>query len=278
MDQENKIELMDWNENLSKSVTEFIDSILIRFSIQIFVEGGNDFKPYGSGVLLQTHGISFLLTASHVADYRRTTGKQLFVRVGSDKFINVAGDIKGTEIDRSNGVDIAYIKLAEEMIPYLEKSYKFLPINKISKHNPVLGGSNYCVVGFPEKNLRVIDGFSDTEPSFHLTMASNYNPYNFYKFSKEHFIIVEMKGKGTDLFTNEPAKIDSRFHGISGGGLWFLNYDLNPETNKYDVDYRLIGIMTEYRKDKYFCLIANKVHLYLDAFTKIEGLSFKPKT
>ena len=68
------------------------------------------------------------------------------------------------------------------------------------------------------------------------------------------------------------------FYGISGCGLWYIMYNLDPNTNKYWVDYRLIGIKTQFRKGKYFCLIANKIHLVIEAFKVIEGFKFRERT
>ena len=56
--------------------------------------------------------------------------------------------------------------------------------------------------------------------------------------------------------------------------LWYLDFNLDPLTNKYWGDYRLIGIMTEFKKGKYSCLIANKIHLFIDAFKTKEGFKF----
>jgi hypothetical protein len=218
------------------------------------------------------------LTASHVADYLTTEQNQLYIRVDKKKYINVIGEIKLTEINKSKGVDLAYIKIDKEMLPELEIPYKFLTIDKISKHNQMLDGVNYCVLGFPEKNIKTENGTIETGASFYLTSATNEKPYNFYNLDKNDFFIVTMKGKGIDMINGESASIDSRFYGLSGGGLWFLVYNLDPISNVYTIDYKLIGIMTEFKKARYYCLIANKIHLFIDAFKIIEGFKFIEKT
>jgi hypothetical protein len=185
--------------------------------------------------------------------------------------------LKFTEINKSKGVDLAYIKIDKEMLPGLEKPYKFLTIDRFRKHNQMLDGSNYCVLGFPEKNLKIENGTLATGASFYLTSSTNEKPYNYYKLDKNDFFIVTMKGKGKDLLNNEISSIDSRFYGLSGGGLWLLIYTLDPLTNSYTADYKLIGILTEFKKCKYFCLIANKIHLIINAFKVIEGLKFNEK-
>ena len=39
------------------------------------------------------------------------------------------------------------------MLPKLLKPYKPITIDKFRKHNQMLDGLHYCVLGFPEKNI-----------------------------------------------------------------------------------------------------------------------------
>ena len=262
------------NAETDKAVVELIDQYLLRHTVQFFFKTDEGLRPYGSGVLALIHGSYFILTASHVADYLEKDKNDLYIRVDKKGYINVLGEIKYTEIDKSKGVDLAYIKVDNQMIEPLSKPYKFLSTNKISKHNMMLDGMNYCVIGFPERNIKFEDGFMETGASFYLTHATNGNPYEYYKLSKEDFFIVDMKGKGTDMESGQTGPINTEFWGISGCGLWFLKYNLDPNTNKHSVDYSLIGIMTQFKKGKYFCLIANKIHLVIEALKVIEGFKF----
>ncbi len=262
------------NSETDKLVKNLIDSDLLRFTIQFFYKSENGLRPFGTGVLALIHDVHFILTASHVADYLTEDSNQLFIRVDKEKYINVIGDIKYTDIDKSQGIDLAYIKIDKEMITPLSRPYKFLTIDKISKHNRMLDASNYCVLGYPEKNIKFNNGKLDTGASFYLTNATNENPYDFYGYNKSDFFLVEMKGKGIDIETGDKKKINTHFYGISGCGLWYIDFNQDPQTNEYWLDYRLIGIMTEFRKGKYFCLVANKIHLFIEAFKVIEGFKF----
>lgn len=258
-----------------EAVIKIIENNILRYTVQLFYKTENGLRPFGSGVLALIHDTHFILTASHVADHIEENGNDLFIRIGKKRFVNILGEIKFTDIQDSKGVDLAYIKLDHQLIPDLSKSYKFITIDKFRKHMQQLDAMNYCVVGFPEKNIKFGSGTMETGASFYLTGASNDKPYKYYKLSKEDFFIVDMKGKGTDIKTGHQDSIDSHFYGISGCGLWYIMYILDTVTNQYSVDYRLIGIMTEFRKGKYFCLIGNKIHLILQASTVIEGFKFK---
>lgn len=261
-------------EGIDRLVEELVRTTLVRFTIQFFNKGANGLKPFGSGVLVKIHEHYFILTASHVADFLVKEENQLYVKVDHKGFINVIGEIKYTDIDKSKGIDLAYIKISDEMLPHLEKPYFFLTVDKFRKHHKILNSMNYCVIGFPEKNVKREDGMLKTGTTFFLTSAWNEKPYDYYKMPEKDFLIVLMEGKGIDIETDEKTKVDTHFYGISGCGLWYLMFR-HDKDDRVTVDYRLIGIMTEFKKGKYFCLIANKIHLYIEAFTAIEGYEFR---
>lgn len=263
------------NDKIDKVVKDLIETDLLRFTIQFFYKSEEGLRPFGSGVLAHIHSIHFILTASHVADYLTDEQNALFIRVDRQKYINVIGDIKYTDIDKSEGIDLAYIKVDKEMIAPLSKPYKFITIDKLSQHNNMLDAMNYCVLGFPEKNIKFENNTLETGASFFLTSASNEKPYNYYGFKKSDSFLVDMKGKGIDVKTGNKSKVNTHFYGISGCGLWYLNFNIDPSTHEYWADYRLIGIMTQFKKGKYFCLVGNKIHLFLEAFKVIEGFKFK---
>jgi hypothetical protein len=263
------------DRDIDKVLDKLITEKLIRHTCQFFEKDNDGFKPYGSGVFAFIHETHFILTASHVAKAFSDDTKDLFIRVGEKKYINVLGEIKLTDLDSSSGVDLAYIKIDQSMVEPLSIVYEFLKIDKVRKHNKMLDAMNYCVIGFPENNVNRNNGFLNTGASAYFTVPSNNNPYEYYKYSKDDWFIVDIKGKGTDIKSGEVRKINTHFNGISGCGLWYFVIDIDQSTNEYDYDYRLIGIMTEYKKGKYFCLIGNKIHLIIEAFRAIEKMKFK---
>lgn len=269
------MEKIQATEQIDVLIKELVTTKLLKYTIQFFSKAKDGLKPFGSGVLVQLHNNHFIFTASHVADHLFEDSNNLFIRVAKDKFINVLGDIKSTEIEKSRKVDLAYIKIDPQMLPPLKRSYAFLTIDKVSKHNQKLDGTNYCILGFPEINIKRTDTSFETGAAFYLTSSTNEKPYEHYGFNQEDHFIVNMKGKGTDMSMGGITKVNTHFYGISGGGLWFITPILDPLSKQYTVNYKLIGIMTEFRKGKYFCLIASRIHLMLDALTIMEGFKFK---
>lgn len=266
------------NKEFDVITNELISTKLLRHTIQIFKKTDKGLRPFGTGVLLQTHNKYFILTCSHVAEHIESSkDESLYVRVGKKEYVNIIGEFKLTDIDKSGNIDLAYIVLGEEIVPILKKPYLFLDITKIRDHKKLVPGSNYCVIGYSEKNISFESGKMETGASVYITTASNEKPYEHYKMSNEDFIILDMKGKGTDIKNGNRTKVNTHFYGISGCGLWLLEYFENLKDKTVDIDYRLIGIMTEFKKGKYFCLIGNKIHLIIKALEIIEGLKFNRK-
>lgn len=265
-------------KEIDKLTNELIENNILKHTIQFFTFKEKKYKPYGSGVLALIHDTHFILTCSHVADFFENNPKEeLYIKVNENGFINVLGEIKYTEIKKSKNIDLAYIKIDEQMLPYLKVTYNFINTKQIKKHNKLLDAAHYCILGYPEKNIIKNEKGFETGASYFLTKPTNNNPYSFYKFDEKNFIILEMKGIGKDMRNGERKKVSDNFYGISGGGLWLLTYVQNPIKQEFFIDYKLVGIMTDFRKGKYYCLIANKIHILMEALTKIEGFQFKMK-
>lgn len=259
----------------SKQVEEIYNNLasekLIHYTCQFFIEKYDGLKPFASGVFVKIYETHFIFTASHVVEIISNNNTNLFVQIGEDDYVNVVGNIKRTDFNKTKGIDLAYIKLDEQIVPKLTNNYNFLPLNKIRKHNKLLeGGANYCVLGFPENSFDFEDNKIIPAAEVYITLPTNDNPYEYYKLSKDDWIILKMTGKSQEVVTKKKQSIDTHFHGLSGCGLWLLM----PSVNENTCDYRLVGIMTDYKKGKYYCLIGNKIHFLLEALSVYENMKF----
>ena len=86
---------------------EWINENIIRHTLQFFHKTDKGLRPLGSGVLALIHDNYFILTCSHVADYFEKENADLFIRVDKKGYINVFGEIKYANIDKSKGIDLA---------------------------------------------------------------------------------------------------------------------------------------------------------------------------
>lgn len=260
------------SKQIDKLYNKVISEKLLDHTCQFFEEKGDGLKPYGSGVFVAIHDVHFIFTASHVADAFGEKKTDLFIFIGNEGYIRVEGKVKYTNLDKSQGIDLAYIKLDEQMIPSLKKYYNFLTTDKIRKHNKLLAGAaNYCVIGFPENTVEYKNGELVATAQAYFTFPTNDNPYNFYKLSKDNWIILEMTGKSQDVVSKEKLPMNTHLYGISGCGLWLMM----PNTEDNSCDYRLIGIMTHFKKGKYYCLIGNKIHILMEALMRFENMNFR---
>ena len=218
-------------------------------------------SPFGSGVLAVISDKHFIITASHVTN-DWSDSNPLYLRISSG-YISLVGELRQTDLKHDEKMDLAYIILDDKVSLELEKSYKFLPLSKFRRHLNLLFAGQYCVLGFPVKNQKIEDGKLRTGASFLILQPCSDKVYDNYKFDKRTSFLLEMKGKGTDIKSGEKKKITGTFHGISGCGIWLLLLD--EEGSSYNVDYRLIGIITEYRKGTYYCLCGNNIeHVLID--------------
>ena len=264
---------LEFNREIDKHLDYLFSNYLVHHTCQFFTKYSKTMKPFGSGVFAYLGGNYYILTASHVTE-RLDDNNSLYIKI-HDGYVSVVGDVKGTEINKSNGIDLSYIRLDDRIIPDLKRAYKFIDISKFRRHIKLLDATHYCVVGFPEANLEIKDGKSMTGASIYLMQPCKEKVYDYYKFDLNTFFVLEFKGKGTDIKTGETKKIAGDFYGLSGCGLWFIIVNYNGK--EYDLDYRLIGIMTEFRKGKYYCLIGNRIEIILNEISNTDGLKFKIK-
>ena len=109
--------------------------------------------PFASGVLAFLGGSHYILTASHVIEDWNDSNR-LFIEFKKGEYVSVAGKGCGTEIEKKEKLDVAYIKLKEDLVTLLEPWYKFLPLKGFLKHAKLLDEANYCVFGYPVANHR----------------------------------------------------------------------------------------------------------------------------
>jgi hypothetical protein len=261
------------NDEIDGLIHGLISDHLIHHTCQIFIRKKGKMKPYASGVLSYLGENYYILTASHVTDYYNDNPTEnLYIRVKKG-YTSIIGGLRETDITGSDNIDLAYIKLDNSIIDDLLESYKFVPISKFRGHTKLLDSAQYCVIGFPVKNQKIENGRLRTGASFYIMQPCKNKVYNYYQFDSSIFRLLEFKGLGIDLETGNEKKIKGPFYGLSGCGLWLIL--LYSDGQSYSVDYRLIGIMTEFRNSKYYCMIGNRIEIILDGLKMFENYKYK---
>lgn len=261
------------NPEIDKVLDYVMSNELVPHTIQLFEHGPSKrMKPYASGVLAILNNKHYILTASHVVE-NWSDEHQLYVRHRKG-YVSIVGTTSSTVIEKTEKVDLAYILLEEEVVKFLIDGYKFLPISKFRRHIDLLDAAQYCVVGFPEVNQWHDEkGVLRTGTTAYFMQPSKNNVYEYLKLKKENHICLEFKGVGKDIKTGEKKKIKGDHYGLSGCGLWLIL--LSKTESNYSYDFRLIGIMTDFRRSKFDCLFGNHIELLLKGLKAFKLLDYQ---
>jgi hypothetical protein len=266
------MEKLKANRDIDSALDKLMRNELGPHSCQL-LEKDNGMKPYASGVLAMLGEKHYILTASHVVN-DWSDEHPLFLKTHKG-YVSIVGDKRETDIEKSNGIDLAYILLDERVVPSIKAGHKFLSFSKFRGRAKLLDAALYCVIGFPEINQKIENGVLKTGASGYFLQPCKPQVYDHYKLNPVTHFALEMKGKGTDIKTGEIVKFNTEHHGLSGCGLWLVIINYTEEV--YTTDFRLIGIMTEFRKGRYHCLIGNRIDILLGALKAYENLNFLQK-
>lgn len=259
------------NEQLSGLITNEIGP----YTCQLFKRNAEkEILPFASGVLAELGGSYYILTASHVTE-DWSNENPLFLKIHGG-YISVVGETRGTHIDKKEKIDVAYIKLKDTVVRELMKGNKFLPLFKFRKQATLLFDRDYCVFGYPTVNHKIEDGKLKTTGAAYFVQPCKDKVFEYYELDPLTHYVLEFKGKGVDIKTGESVKIKGEHYGLSGCGLWYVM--LEKDNGKYISDVRLVGIMTEFRRGKYDCLIGNRIEIILASLYNFEGLEYRVKS
>src|ERR1700739_366220 len=142
------------NQEISKLITDQIG----QFTSQLFkVNSEEQAVPFASGVLVEFSGSHFILTASHVIEGWSDKNKLFIPFKGT--YISIIGTARGTELDnKKHKIDVACIKLKDELVLLLRTEYIFLGIDKIRGYHKLSDEETFCVFGYPVIHKKIVDG------------------------------------------------------------------------------------------------------------------------
>ena len=273
---------MEERDDLDDYVDELINAEYVKLiqgdigqcTCQLFKKALDDTTtPFASGVFTFLGESFYLLTASHVIEDWSDSNK-LFVKVG-ESFVSVVGKGCGTEIENSEKIDTAYIKLKQEIVKILVQHYRFLPFQKILHQRKIFNEPNFCAFGYPVINKRKQENKTETFGSAYFLKAANDKVFDYYNLKPLYHYVLEYSGKAINIKTNTHEKIRTEHYGLSGGGLWYIDIGFDEERGVLISEVTLIGILTEFRRSKYSCLIANRMEIVLASIYKNEEAKFE---
>jgi hypothetical protein len=260
------------DELINRELCKLLEHDIGPYTCQFLtLESGKGLRPFASGILAELGGSYYILTASHVIESWSNDNK-LFIEIEGGRHISIVGKACGTEMEKEEKFDVAYIKLKSEIVPILKRWYKFITIDRFLYHEKLFDEANYCAYGFPVANPKNEKG--KTIGAGYFVVPNQDKVFDHYGFNALSHYVLEMQGKPINIKTGQPEKLKVEHYGLSGGGLWYTNIECDDDCN-ITSEAHLIGIMIEFRKGKYYSLIANRIETLLTMLYQNEGFDSK---
>ncbi|UUW08681.1 hypothetical protein NLG42_21570 [Flavobacterium plurextorum] len=230
------------------------------------------YKAHGTGVFIQIHEHYFLVSAAHVLDkhgefFIFLSKEYEIIKPGGDTYINRAEDRD------KDAIDIAVLRLDDDCLPHILRSYKFLQAEDLAINHIFQSEEFYTFLGYPATRAKALyktDVF-DITTFFHFTApigkeyyaAFGRNPYvNIVaSYNKKHAYDSSRGtyGTGPDLY------------GISGCGLWFTDpLDLAVGIIKP----KLTAIMTDWSIKNRNIVIGTRIDVVIGMIKKFVDIDF----
>ncbi|MBB4801800.1 hypothetical protein HNP37_001861 [Flavobacterium nitrogenifigens] len=249
-----------------------IEAIRSCTCIVMLDKSSYSYKAHGTGVFIQIQNHYFLVSAAHVMDKHG----EFFIFLSQEKeIIYPGGDtyINRTENREKDELDIAVLRLDDECLPHIKRSYSFVQAEDLAINHIFQPWEYYAFLGFPASKTKVkykTDIFCITT-LFHFTApigAEHYeqlgrNPYVnvIATYNKKH---VYNGSKGT--YGTGPD-----LYGISGCGLWFTD----PEDMSTGIiKPKLTAIMTDWFAKNKNIIIGTRIDVVTGMIKKFLDIDF----
>ncbi len=158
--------------------------------------------------------------------------------------------------EQDGRIDLGCIRILDSLMPVLQENYRFFDLEKLI--NPkTLEIYNCCLYAFDEKRTDSLT--LEAAATAHFAKSLSGKAFDYYRLNSELHYLIESRGEGYDLSTGTFKKQNIAPHGMSGGGLWYVDYAREGTT--FMPEACLIGILIEYRTGRYQGLIANRITL-----------------
>lgn len=260
---------MEFKNELPNVVDRMIARKIARHTCQlVFKDKNGKLTSKGSGVLFVVKGVHFLLTASHLTQ-EWSNSNPLFIVVNNNHLIALEGDLREADFYNGKIVDLSYVKIAESILPNLQKSYTFLPYSKISENTGLTKGGNYSIIVYPENAEKAADAEIQTGAQAYYLEPSPQKMYGLHNLDPENYYLLDAKSNNTAA---ENAKIMTQLSNVDGSGLWLLTSEGNLEVS---IDYKLIGIITKFGDSAHFTFIGMRLCLIIDMIRKLEKIEMQ---
>ncbi|MGH1336825.1 MAG: hypothetical protein ACRBFS_11935 [Aureispira sp.] len=271
------MEKIKFNKKLDTDLNALIQNLLIKYSSQLFISKGDSYTPYGTGVFVQLGGNGYILTSSSVSSLI-DQNNSLYIRLGKTSFISTGTvAVEGNLNEVKAG--LSYIKLSSHVKKILTHAYCFLPISDFRAHHQLLNSSQYCIIGYPKKNIIKADDSFKTGASCFVLPPSLDEKYSTHHLNKQISVSFDLERDKppVNMFNKEPVEKISNLYGIEGAPIWQILVTQLEEEALYLLDFRLIGVVTNYIDKNDNILVGARIETILYPLTNNENIKIKRK-
>jgi|GEM_PF-3638442 len=217
----------------------------IFFKVTVPLYQSTPKKPVlvGSGILFETNGKVFLITAKHVI---KEWGKYLYIPTEPTTQFSPGGNLFSILLKNTisgsieDSIDAAIIEInnPDELRHY----YQITNASSFQLETRKGEQYQYAIAGYPCSKAKVNPIYRTATANLcvYYTQASELTAYDGIRYWKETHIAVNFQKETIYSNTGAIATAPS-FNGVSGGGLWIIKVADEPN----DETYKIYGINIE---------------------------------
>jgi hypothetical protein len=156
-------------------ISEITEGLITKYTIQLFKLKGNEFCPFGTGILLNFNGTFWLITASHITENQEDD--ELYFQYEPNQFLSIAGEFGESNLKINNKIDFATIRLKNECVKRLNRIKNFLDLNETGRIQDQFEKQTLVACGFPAKLLDNSTSVIVSHGEYIITTTANEKPY-----------------------------------------------------------------------------------------------------
>ncbi|WP_343614100.1 hypothetical protein [Flavobacterium sp.] len=230
------------------------------------------YKAHGTGIFIQIQEHYFLISAAHVMDKHG----EFFIFLSREKeIIKPGGDtyINRTENREKDELDIAVLRLDDDCLPHIKRSYSFLQAEDLAINHIFQSWEYYTFLGYPASRAKIkykTDIF-DITTLFHFTAPIEVEYYA--EFGRNPFVNVVVSYNKKQVYDGRKGIFGTGpdLYGISGCGLWFTD----PSDLKGGIiKPKLTAIMTDWCIKNKNIVIGTRIDVVTGMIKKFIDIDF----
>jgi len=198
-------------------------------------------EQVASGVLINTGSDNFLITANHV--FKNIQINEIIVLINGES-VQLIGKIGFYIIENGHdNLDIAILKLSNELSDKIKKKYAFLHYKNIDFSHTYHPDNMYMLLGFINHQTKLKGHTFLATPFGFLTQTKTLKKIETTGLNYRENITLKYNRRKQTFISEEKKSIGPRdLTGLSGGGIW---HSKAGKEQPHIECYFLVGIMIE---------------------------------